>query len=327
MVHLAPSRYVPSSTSAAARRQLCSSLRLFLRPLVVLLSLLFALTVVATAELGQEYAHRQQQIAFQARVFTCEELLQAGSSTNCERAQELQNQSRIGLLELADEVGPPALSSRQPLGALSFVLGHATTTVGLMYIILVAAVVFGAEKQSGLAQVRDTYMGHAISLWSRAISLMLVWLMGICLAAVAMLMYNMWATTTRRIAGSPDYRATLNFFSYRLMATIAVVVMVALAITVITTRAERAVLSMATGAFLAGALLLTNRVWFLPIQAAWTLMRFWESESYFDHLPLFAASTTENMTPIAAITILYTIAVVVSVMLWTRKSDRRPKSA
>ena len=324
MAHLWQSWSVRFSTSPFLDCQLRACLRLFGRPLVVVLATLFAVTVVAAAELGQEYASRQQGVAFDARTLSCEELAAAGSTDACEHAQELQRQSRIKLLELAEEVGSPARSSQSTIGALSFVLGHSSTTVGLLYVVAVAGAVLGSERQSGLAEVRDTYMDRVASLQTRWIALMLTWLMGISVAFGALLAYNLWAVDARPISAAPDFRRGVEYLLDRSAATASVIIVVTLGLAVAATHVTRAVNLLAVGTALIGVLLLINWAWVLPVQAAWRLMQFRESESYLDHFPLFRSPPVNSKELLLTIVIVYTVGTLATVGLWGRRIRRSP---
>lgn len=167
-----------------------ASLRLALRPVIVLFGVLAVLVVVAVSLSSRDYANDQLQVVSNAGVSTCDELVERGlDEAACVQVQQSQEESVQWLQELAADIGPSAATLATDSGAVAFVLGHALSAVGMVFAGLITAVSYSIEQAKGVARIRErlrTPFAVNVSRISATLTIWLAWLAVSIIAVVTL---------------------------------------------------------------------------------------------------------------------------------------------
>lgn len=173
-------------TLAESCRLYRSSLRLILRPPIVVMFLLALAIVVSLSLVSRSYARDQLGVAENAVVLTCQELVDMGvAAADCQGIQATQAQSVASLQAIADEIGPEAATLATTRGGVAFAAGHGLSAVGVLATALALTTAYSAESRGGVARLRETIApAFAINL-SRVAAVLTAWLVWFAAAAVA----------------------------------------------------------------------------------------------------------------------------------------------
>lgn len=291
-------------------RQVRGELRLYAHRLVIGVLLLQTAVVVAALLAGQTYARDQVAIRG-APVRTCAEYKAMGvPPEECASSQAVHQESRDHLRAIAARVGPPGQASTTPPGVLALTVGHASTLVGLLALSLIAAVTLGAEREIGLARVRDTSHLAGRAGVVRCLGLITVWCAGTAIVGVAAVLVNELVATEVGWVGPADPRSTWQHLLIRSLGALLVVGVYACLLVslrrLLTTRAR----TLAAGALVTVLLVavgLTGHPYLLPSNAGWGVMAFERDVlSFIDRFPL---QLTIDRTPPPALVGAVAVAV------------------